>query len=138
MNIKIKPQTYEEFRIAVELRGSTMSGLIHQFIVKVIREEKDRNPEAFKVLEAEEAEVKSTSNKANLDAGLRKERTPNLDDLVIEDDVDFECDLDRRDEDGYRIHARTGKRIIDISKDEDHIARARIAVIDPKEKKGKE
>lgn len=38
-----------EFSIAAELRGAKMSSLLHQYIVKVIREEKLANPEAFAV-----------------------------------------------------------------------------------------
>jgi hypothetical protein len=51
INIRLKPETREEFRIAAELRGATMSGLLHQFIVRTIREEKERDPEAFSNLE---------------------------------------------------------------------------------------
>lgn len=47
INIRLKPETREEFRISAELRGATMSGLLHQFIVRTIREEKERDPEAF-------------------------------------------------------------------------------------------
>ena len=51
INIRLKPETREEFRIAAELRGASMSGLLHQFIVKTIREEKERDPEAFENIE---------------------------------------------------------------------------------------
>lgn len=47
MNIKMRPQTHREFKIAAELRGSTMSSLIHQFIVQTIWQEKSAHPEAF-------------------------------------------------------------------------------------------
>jgi hypothetical protein len=47
INIRLKPETREEFRIAAELRGASMSGLLHQFIVKTIREEKERDPQSF-------------------------------------------------------------------------------------------
>jgi hypothetical protein len=47
INIRLKPETREEFRISAELRGATMSGLLHQFIVRTIREEKERDPKAF-------------------------------------------------------------------------------------------
>lgn len=52
MNIKMNPQTHREFKLAAELRGATMSSLIHQFIVRIIREEKDRYPIAFFYLNA--------------------------------------------------------------------------------------
>lgn len=51
INIRLKPETREEFRISAELRGGTMSGLLHQFIVRTIREEKERDPKAFSKLE---------------------------------------------------------------------------------------
>ena len=40
-------QTHADFAKACELRGVTMSGIVHEFIVKVIREEKEREPDAF-------------------------------------------------------------------------------------------
>lgn len=48
INLKVPPRTHADFRIAAKLRGSTMSGLLHQYIVKVIREEKERDPDAFR------------------------------------------------------------------------------------------
>ena len=53
MNLKIKPEIHQEFRIAAELRGSTMSNLLHQFIVATVWEEKKKHPDAFATLEAE-------------------------------------------------------------------------------------
>ena len=47
VNLRLKPKTRDEFKVAAELRGASMSGLLHQFIVKTIREEKERCPEAF-------------------------------------------------------------------------------------------
>ena len=47
VNLRLKPKTRDEFKVAAELRGASMSGLLHQFIVKTIREEKERTPEAF-------------------------------------------------------------------------------------------
>lgn len=60
MNIKMRRETHREFQIAAELKGSTMSSLLHQFIVQTIWEEKKRHPEAF----------------AQLDADARKEPEP--------------------------------------------------------------
>jgi len=48
VTIRIAPEVRNEFKTAAELRGSTMSGLMHQFIVKTIREEKGENPQVFK------------------------------------------------------------------------------------------
>ena len=48
LNLRLKPEVREEFAIAADLRGASMSGLIHQFIVRTIREEKELYPQAFK------------------------------------------------------------------------------------------
>ncbi|HEV2862883.1 MAG TPA: hypothetical protein VGX48_17840 [Pyrinomonadaceae bacterium] len=47
INLKIHPALREEFQAAARLRGGTMSTLLHQYIVKVVREEKERDPQAF-------------------------------------------------------------------------------------------
>ncbi len=47
VNVRLNEQTHEEFKTVCELRGVSMSGFLHQFIVKAIREEKDREPSAF-------------------------------------------------------------------------------------------
>ena len=46
-NVRVSPQVREEFQAAARLRGATASSLVHQFMVKVIREEKERNPKEF-------------------------------------------------------------------------------------------
>lgn len=48
INVRLAEAVREEFKIAAELRGASMAGLLHQFIVKTIREEKEREPQAFK------------------------------------------------------------------------------------------
>src|SRR5215208_164834 len=47
INLKINPNLREEFQAAAHLRGGSMSGLLHQYIVKVVREEKERDLDAF-------------------------------------------------------------------------------------------
>lgn len=47
INLRVRPEVRDEFKLAAELRGATMSGLLHQFIFRIIREEKIENPEAF-------------------------------------------------------------------------------------------
>lgn len=47
ITVRLKEETHEEFKIAAELKGLTMSGLLHQFIVRTIREEKDTSPQSF-------------------------------------------------------------------------------------------
>lgn len=47
INVRLKPETHDEFKIACELRGGSMSSIMHQFIVRTIREEKERDPRAF-------------------------------------------------------------------------------------------
>jgi antitoxin component of RelBE/YafQ-DinJ toxin-antitoxin module len=48
IQIRISEQIKADLQIAAELRGASMSGLLHQFIVQTIREEKELSPEAFK------------------------------------------------------------------------------------------
>lgn len=67
INLRINEQAREDFKIVAELRGASMSTLLHQFIYKSIREEKERIPEAFKpktqikaaVQQPKEAKVKT-------------------------------------------------------------------------------
>ncbi len=47
LNLRLRPETRDQFALAAELRGASMSGLLHQFIVRTIREEKEAMPDAF-------------------------------------------------------------------------------------------
>lgn len=47
VTIRVAENVREEFKKAAELRGSTMSGLMHQFIIRTIREEKQISPQTF-------------------------------------------------------------------------------------------
>ena len=47
INVRLTPSVHEAFKIACDLRGVSMSSLLHQFIVRTIREEKEREPSAF-------------------------------------------------------------------------------------------
>lgn len=47
VTIRVAENVREEFKKAAELRGSTMSGLMHQFIIRTIREEKQMSPHVF-------------------------------------------------------------------------------------------
>lgn len=48
MSIRMNPDRLEDFRIACMLRGTTMSALVSQFAMQVIREEMAAVPEAFR------------------------------------------------------------------------------------------
>lgn len=50
LNLRIKPEIRDEFNAVAELRGSSMSGLLHQFIVKSIREEKTQDLGGFNLI----------------------------------------------------------------------------------------
>jgi hypothetical protein len=65
INLKVPPRTHADFRIAAKLRGGTMSSLLHQYIVRIIREEKERDPEAF-----------NTPPKKSLKSAVGAERIP--------------------------------------------------------------
>ena len=47
LTVRTRPEIRDEFKKVAELRGASMSTLIHQFMVGLIREEKDREPKAF-------------------------------------------------------------------------------------------
>ncbi len=47
INVRLTPAIHDQFKIACELRGVSMSSLMHQFVVKTIREEKEIDPKAF-------------------------------------------------------------------------------------------
>jgi hypothetical protein len=47
INVRLSEKAHNDFKIAAELRGASMSTLLHQFIVGVTREEKERDPKAF-------------------------------------------------------------------------------------------
>jgi len=47
VNVRLAPEVHDDFRLACELRGASMSALLHQFIFRVIREERDAAPSAF-------------------------------------------------------------------------------------------
>lgn len=47
LTVKIDTDVLREFQIAAALRGLTMSSLVHQFVLKTIREEKEKAPRAF-------------------------------------------------------------------------------------------
>lgn len=47
INFRISPKTKIELEAAAELRGTSMSGLIHQLIVRAIRDERAADPKAF-------------------------------------------------------------------------------------------
>lgn len=51
VNVRLTPKTHEEFKIACELRGASMSSLLHQFIVRTIREERERDPISFNLVD---------------------------------------------------------------------------------------
>ena len=48
IQFRVSDDVKRELQIVAELRGLSMSGLIHSFIVKAIREEKEADPQAFK------------------------------------------------------------------------------------------
>lgn len=47
INVRLTPEIHEDFKMACFLRGVSMSSFLHQTVVKTIREEKEREPQAF-------------------------------------------------------------------------------------------
>jgi hypothetical protein len=48
IQFRVREDIKEDIQRVAELRGLTTSGLIHSLIVKAIREEKERDPQAFR------------------------------------------------------------------------------------------
>lgn len=48
LTVRLTPEVHADYKIAARLKGSSMSNLVHMYIFQVIREQKERNPEAFK------------------------------------------------------------------------------------------
>jgi hypothetical protein len=47
LTCKVSPVTYKEYQVATKLKGGTMAGLIHMFVIRTIDEQRDSKPEAF-------------------------------------------------------------------------------------------
>lgn len=82
-NMKLGRKTLEQFRLAAGLRGASMSGLVHMFMVKTIREEREVNPKAFDDLEKQlEQELKnsrsSNAAKKSKEINISAKRVPFL------------------------------------------------------------
>lgn len=76
LTVRLEPEKLLEFQAACDLRGVTMSSWTHQFIVRTIREEKDKDAEEFK-LALERAREKS--KKAKKRAAKRKTAARKID-----------------------------------------------------------
>lgn len=48
INVRTNPQTKRELEIAAQLKGLTVSSLVNYAVTQVIREEKERDPAAFR------------------------------------------------------------------------------------------
>jgi hypothetical protein len=48
LTVRMAPQVLADFKLAVKLKGATMSALVHMYAFEIIREQRERNPEAFK------------------------------------------------------------------------------------------
>lgn len=46
INVRLTASVHDDFKTACELRGASMSSLLHQFVVRTIREEKEHDPRA--------------------------------------------------------------------------------------------
>lgn len=67
MNVEIPKDLKEDFKIAAKLRGQSMSALLHQYMVKVIREEKDLRPAAFPDYQVRNADAVSPNKQTALE-----------------------------------------------------------------------
>jgi antitoxin component of RelBE/YafQ-DinJ toxin-antitoxin module len=90
INLRISEDVREDFRVVAELRGSTISGLLHQFIVKSIREEKDRDLRVFTQRREENdrqnAQIPETQSKEEIERslGLKQAQITHINNVGIE------------------------------------------------------
>lgn len=57
INVRLSSVVHDQFKIACRLRGGSMSSILHQFIVRTIREERELEPNAFRDDSSELAKV---------------------------------------------------------------------------------
>ncbi|MBV9215307.1 MAG: hypothetical protein JO053_03950 [Acidobacteria bacterium] len=72
LNLRLDPDVREQFAIAAKLRGASMSGLLHQFIIRTIKEEKAEAPQAFGKLAPVVARIGPDTAKAEIQKDLDK------------------------------------------------------------------
>ncbi len=78
INIRISPKTKIELEAVAELRGTSMSGVIHQSIVRAIRDERAADPKAFNEAVQRLEEFKLITNQEQVDS----EEVPVFEDLT--------------------------------------------------------
>lgn len=66
INVRLTPEVHDAFKIACDLRGASMSSLLHQFVVRTIREEREREPNAFATKQKGEVIAHIGSEKAEI------------------------------------------------------------------------
>lgn len=71
INVRTTPQIKRNLEIAARLKGLTVSALVNSAVVKVIREEKEREPEAFN----RPAEPNHIAHGGTLKLGSKKRKT---------------------------------------------------------------
>lgn len=67
INLRVRPEVRDNFRVAADMRGSTMSGLLHQYIIRVIREEMENSPREFERRRQELEELTLTEVELEID-----------------------------------------------------------------------
>lgn len=82
ITVRMTKEDLIDFHAACSLRGISASGWLHQYAIKTIREEKERDPELFKQAQAKAAlKFNDRSDKRKLDspkskAGRKKQNEP--------------------------------------------------------------
>ncbi len=93
LTVRITESVREEFKKVAELRGSTMSGLMHQFIVMTIRQEKIASPHEFRTMGVKSAEVKLAPVVARIEPSEETKIRNDIRRTINGDDID---EIERR------------------------------------------
>lgn len=83
LQIRIREDIKEDLRITSELKGLSVSGLVHSLIVKAVREEKEKEPQAFQNIKP----VEPIGNALNFN-GTKKKKVDQAKEDALNRDMD--------------------------------------------------
>jgi len=103
LNVQVPKTVRDEFKIVATNRGTTMSALVYQFVLKTIREEKAIRPETFPDYDPPPFIVGETNlNEMLMEALNGKELTPEMR-RAIEIAIRTALEVQEITEDGTKI-----------------------------------
>jgi hypothetical protein len=68
VNLKVTAKLREEFKVAAKLEGMDLSNMLRQFMIRTVRDAKEREPESFQA-EMEKSQAKQKNKSPDLQGG---------------------------------------------------------------------